>query len=56
MHWAMADATGDSVVIEYLDGVLHVNNNTVGVMTNDPDYQWHLYNLNNYVNLSPRWP
>ena len=28
----------------------------VGVMSNDPDYTWHLRNLNNFVNLSPRWP
>ena len=25
-------------------------------MSNDPDYTWHLRNLNNFVNLSPRWP
>lgn len=55
-HWAMDDSFGNHVVFEYLDGVLHWHNNTVGVMTNDPDFGWHLRNLNNYVNLSPAWP
>jgi len=43
-------------VIEYLDGVLHVHNNSVGVLTNDPDFSWHLRNLNNYVGLDTNWP
>ena len=43
-------------MVEYLDGVLHVHNNTVGVMTNDPDFSWHLRNLNNFVSLSGSWP
>ena len=47
---------GAHAVVEYLDGVLHVHNNTVGVMTNDPDFSWHLRNLNNFVSLSGSWP
>lgn len=43
-------------MIEYTDGVLHVHNNTVGVMTNDPPFDWHLRNLNNYVSIRRRWP
>ena len=35
---------------------LHLHNNTVGALTNDPDFRWHLRNLNNYANLSPDWP
>eukprot|EP00662_Eupelagonemidae_sp_cell21_P005225 gene5225-33934_t len=30
--------------------------NTVGVLTNDPPFEWHLRNLNNYVAISPEWP
>lgn len=50
-HWAVEDATGDKAVLEYLEGELHVHVNTVGVMTNDPDYTWHLRNLNNYATI-----
>jgi len=56
LHWGVDDAHGAHAVVEYLDGVLHVHNNTVGVMTNDPDFSWHLRNLNNFVSLSGSWP
>jgi len=55
-HWSVDDAHGGHVVIEYLHGQLHVHNNTVGTMTNDPPFDWHLRNLNNYVNLNAQVP
>eukprot|EP01065_Artemidia_motanka_P029854 TRINITY_DN35919_c0_g1_i1.p1 TRINITY_DN35919_c0_g1~~TRINITY_DN35919_c0_g1_i1.p1 ORF type:complete len:411 (+),score=144.90 TRINITY_DN35919_c0_g1_i1:109-1233(+) len=55
-HWGIADGLGKQVVVEYLNGELHVHNNTIGIMTNDPDYEWQLRNLNNFVNLQPSWP
>ena len=42
-----------SIVIEYVDGMLSIHNNTVGVVTNDPPFDWHLRNLGNYINLRP---
>mmetsp|Transcript_20197 Transcript_20197/g.63452 ORF Transcript_20197/g.63452 Transcript_20197/m.63452 type:complete len:392 (+) Transcript_20197:1-1176(+) len=56
VHWAVADAHGKSAVFEYVDGTLQVHSNDVRVMTNDPDYQWHVKNLNMYVGLSPGVP
>lgn len=56
IHWSVDDALGGHIVVEYIDGKLHVHNNTVGTVTNDPPFDWHLRNLNNYVNLSPSWP
>ena len=53
VHWRVGDATGRQVVIEIIQGKLHIHENTVGVITNAPDFQWHLTNLNNYVNLFP---
>jgi len=50
-HWIVADAAGGNVVVEYLAGAprtIH-DNARVGVATNDPDYEWHLRNLNNYA-------
>ena len=42
-HWAISDALGNSVVVEYLDREMKVHVNTqVKVLTNDPDFKWHL--------------
>jgi len=46
------DAQGKSLVVEYLDGKLVMTDNTIGTMTNDPAFSWHLQNIGNYVNLS----
>jgi len=53
LHWRVDDPEGKSIVIEYVDGKLSIHNNTVGVATNDPPFDWHLRNLGNYVNLRP---
>jgi len=55
-HWAMADANGRSVVVEYLKGQRIVYENTPRVMTNDPPLDWHWRNLNSYVNLGWDYP
>jgi choloylglycine hydrolase len=52
-HWMVTEASGKSIVIEYLDGELHIFENPLGVITNAPEYSWHITNLRNYVNLSP---
>lgn len=51
IHWVVTDETGQSIVIEYLEGKLHLYDNKIGVMTNSPGYDWHLLNLRNYTNL-----
>lgn len=53
VHYALHDASGASLVIEPVDGVLKVYDNPLGVMTNSPPFDWHLTNLRNYVKLSP---
>lgn len=53
-HWRIADATGRSVVLEITNnGQRHIYENKVGILTNAPDFTWHLTNLNNYINLEP---
>jgi choloylglycine hydrolase len=54
LHYIVSDATGGSIVIEYMDGKLSVTDNRVGAMTNSPGYDWHLLNLRNYANLTPQ--
>ncbi len=51
LHFLVSDATGKTIVIEYLKGKLNVFDNPVGVMTNSPEFPWHLTNLSNYVGL-----
>ncbi|MBQ5606878.1 MAG: choloylglycine hydrolase family protein [Prevotella sp.] len=53
VHWRISDATGRQVVLEIVDGEMSFFDNKVGVITNSPGFQWHLTNLNNYVNLFP---
>lgn len=51
VHWRVADATGRQIVIEIVDGETKVYENTIGVLTNAPGFEWQVTNLNNYVNL-----
>lgn len=51
LHWRVADNTGRQIVIEYINGVPMVHENTVGVLTNSPAFDWHKTNLDNYINL-----
>eukprot|EP00438_Fugacium_kawagutii_P025371 Skav236533 [mRNA] locus=scaffold78:1136428:1142062:- [translate_table: standard] len=37
-HWSIADAAGNSIVLEYERGQPKIYNNYVGVMTNDPPF------------------
>ncbi|MBA3662454.1 MAG: choloylglycine hydrolase family protein [Gammaproteobacteria bacterium] len=56
LHFSVYDAQGRGLVIEYVGGKLKMYDNTVGVLTNSPTYDWHLTNLNNYVHLTPKNP
>lgn len=52
VHMTLHDASGASAVFEYLGGTLRIHDNPATVMTNGPAFDWHLTNLNNYLNLS----
>ncbi len=51
-HYIVHDASGKSIVIEYVGGKLNVHDNPLGVLTNSPAFDWHMTNLRNYVNFS----
>lgn len=53
VHFAVHDADGKNIVIEFIGGEIKIHDNPVGVLTNAPSFEWHLTNLRNYVNLSP---
>jgi choloylglycine hydrolase len=52
VHHIVNDASGKSIVIEYVDGKLNVHDNPLGVVTNSPTFDWHMTNLRNYINFS----
>jgi choloylglycine hydrolase len=52
LHYSFHDASGKSLVIEYVGGTVHVYDNKIGVLTNSPTYEWQIQNLRNYVNLT----
>ena len=55
LHWIIADASGAITVESTADG-LHVYDNPVGVLTNNPPFDMQMFHLNNYLGLSPRQP
>ncbi len=52
LHFAVHDASGASIVFEYIKGELAIHDNPLGVLTNSPYFDWHMINLANYSNLS----
>lgn len=56
LHWMIVDKTGKSIVVEKTKDKFAVYDNTVGVMTNNPTFDWHLTNLNEYMYLTPNAP
>lgn len=51
-HFVVHDRAGKSIVIEFSSDRQNVYDNPVGVMTNGPEFTWHLTNLNNYTFLT----
>lgn len=49
LHYAISDRGGNGLVIQFLDGKKNVYDNPVNVLTNAPEFPWHLTNLNNYT-------
>lgn len=55
LHWIISDAA-ESVTVESMKDGLHVLDNPVGVLTNNPPFDWHMTNLTHYMALSPDSP
>src|SRR5665648_227450 len=54
VHFFVQDKSGKSIAIEPIDGELKVTEAPIGVMTNAPTYDWHMTNLDNYLNLTAK--
>lgn len=55
LHFSIYEPSVKGIVIEYIQGNLTISEN-IGVMTNSPEYAWHVTDLNNFLNLSPYNP
>lgn len=55
LHWIIADENGCITVESMADG-LHIYDNPVGVLTNNPPFETQMFMLNNYMSLSPKQP
>ncbi|WP_076461871.1 choloylglycine hydrolase [Limosilactobacillus caccae] len=56
LHWLIADKSGAAIVVESTRTGLHVYDNPVGVLTNNPEFPKQLLNLSNYQSVSPADP
>ena len=55
LHWIIADKDACIVVESTKDG-LHVYENPVGVLTNNPPFPGQMFALNNYAGVSRKQP
>lgn len=55
LHWMLADKDRCLVIGQVREG-LKIYENPVGVLTNNPPFDFHLMNLNNYMNLTAKSP
>ena len=55
LHWIVADKD-EAITVEAVKDGLKVYENSVGVLTNNPPFDKQLFELNKYMNLSPKAP
>ncbi len=51
LHWIIADMDS-SITVESVKDGLKVYDNPVGILTNNPTFDIHMFNLNNYMSMS----
>lgn len=54
LHLAIHDQLGGAIVVEFVKGKMNIYDNSVGVLTNSPNFEWQVTNLRNYLSLSSR--
>lgn len=55
LHWIIADKES-AITVESVREGLKIYENPIGVLTNNPTFDYHMMNLNNYMNLSNQTP
>lgn len=51
LHWLISDKN-KSITLETMKNGINIFENHLGVLTNNPPFEFHLMNLNNYLNIS----
>lgn len=55
LHWIIADKEA-SLVVESVKEGIKVYDNPIGVLTNNPTFDYQMFNLNNYMHISANPP
>lgn len=55
LHWMISDRN-ESITVESVKDGLKIYDNPVGVLTNNPPFDYHIHNLANYINLTAEEP
>lgn len=55
LHWIISDKN-ESIVAEPIEIGLKIYDDPVGILTNNPPFDFHMYNLSNYLNLTHEEP
>lgn len=55
LHWMISDKER-SITLESVKAGVKIYENPVGVLTNNPTFDYHMFNLNNYMRLSKEDP
>ncbi len=55
LHWMIADRES-AITVEAVRAGLKIYENPIGVLTNNPPFDYHMLNLNNYMHLSNQTP
>lgn len=51
LHFFLTDTSGETVIVEYVNGKKHVYEENLRTVTNSPGYDWHMLNAHNYIGL-----
>jgi choloylglycine hydrolase len=55
-HGIITDASGKCVVMEFGDGKVNIYDNPLGILTNAPNFPWHLNHLRQFIGMSNENP
>ncbi len=55
LHWIIADRD-EAITVEAVKDGIHIYDNPVGVLTNNPTFDVQMHRLSDYMNLSPKSP
>lgn len=55
LHWIIADPN-EAITVESVKDGIRIYDNPAGVLTNNPPFDMQMFQLNNYMNLSPKQP